>query len=150
MAGTAQKKKSASSKLRAVPDGAMLVRLCGRVGERLLVEHPTRGTLEALTTLALSADELNKAIEQRRRAVACVCDDTLVVTGLLQPLPPGNPEDVAKGEPFVINAPNGLVMRCGTSSIRIMPDGRILLRGKRIVSRAELYNQIVGGSIRLN
>lgn len=133
----------------AAPSSATsLVTICGRIGANLLVEHPSLGVVEASTTVCFDRDTLAAAIEGRRRGVALICDQQVVVTGLLQALPEPTPDDAR--EPLVIDSPHGIVLRCGTSSIRLLPDGRVVVRGKNIVSRAVQQQQLVGGVIRIN
>ncbi|MCA9706877.1 MAG: hypothetical protein KDK70_13575 [Myxococcales bacterium] len=129
-------------------ESSCFVTICGRMGDKLLVEHPAEGVLEALTTHSFDRATLAAAIEGRQRAIASRCEGQWVVTGLLRELPGAEREP--DHEPFVINAPRGLVLRCGQSVIRLTPDGQIVLRGKNIVSRARQHNQIIGGLIRLN
>ncbi|MDR2452584.1 MAG: hypothetical protein LBE85_12680 [Candidatus Accumulibacter sp.] len=43
-----------------------------------------------------------------------------------------------------------LTLRCGTSSLTLHSDGRVLLRGENILSEAEARNHIVGGSVDIN
>ena len=113
-----------------------------------LVEHPSLGVVEASTTVCFDRETLAAAIEGRRRAIALICDRQVVVTGLLEALPEPTPDE-AQG-PLVLDSPHGIVLRCGTSSIRLLPDGRVVVRGKNIVSRAVEQQQLVGGIIRIN
>lgn len=45
---------------------------------------------------------------------------------------------------------NEITLRCGESSLTLTKSGRILLRGKYIVSRASGTNRILGGSVQVN
>jgi hypothetical protein len=126
-----------------------LVTLCGRVGDRLLVEVPSQGIIEARTTLHFSRKALAAAIKARRQAVLVICGDVAVVTGLLEPLPTNERND-ADEEELVLNSAKGVVLRCGEASVRLTPDGRVVVRGKDVVSRAKRRNQISGGTVRLN
>jgi hypothetical protein len=138
---------------KGIPDGAMadgsVALLCGRVGDRLLLEHPSRGMIEARTTLRLSRKALASAIEERRQAVVVMCGEVAVVIGLLEPLPTS--DRVAQDdEELVLNSSKGVVLRCGEATVRLTPDGRVVVRGKDVVSRARRRNQISGGTVRLN
>lgn len=125
--------------------------LCGRVGDRLLLEHPVRGMIEARTTLRLTASELSQAIEQRRRAIVLDCEEVAVVIGLLEALPPAEELELeGDEEPLVLNSRKGVVLRCGEASVRLTPDGRVVVRGKDVVTRASRRNQVAGASVRLN
>ena len=43
-----------------------------------------------------------------------------------------------------------VVLRCGPASIRLTPDGRVTIRGTRILSRADGPNRVQGASVELN
>ena len=51
---------------------------------------------------------------------------------------------------IVIEAGDGLTFRCGEASIRITRDGKIVIRGEHILSRAQGTQRIKGGSIAIN
>ena len=97
--------KRATAK-REVPEeatkGGSLATVCGRVGDRLLVEHPSQGIIEARTTLRFTRKALGSAIKARRQVVLMMCGDIAVVTGLLEPLPTNDKVD-ADEEELVLN-----------------------------------------------
>jgi hypothetical protein len=123
--------------------------LCGRVGDRLLVEDPERGIIEARTTVRLTHKALAAAIEARRQAVVVMCGELAVVTGLLEPLPSHSVSECEQEE-LVLNSPKGVLLRCGEASIQLTPDGRVLVRGKDVLTRARRRNHVVGAAVRLN
>jgi hypothetical protein len=147
---TAMKRGTARDALPDVvmTDGSLSI-VCGRVGDRLLVEHPTRGIVEARTTVRFTRKALAAAIKARRQALVVMCGGVAVVTGLLEPLPT-NDRVEADEEELVLNSSKGVVLRCGEASVRLTPDGRVVVRGKDVVSRAKRRNQISGGTVRLN
>lgn len=51
---------------------------------------------------------------------------------------------------LVIEANKSLTLQCGEGSITLRRDGRILIKGKEIVSRAEETNRIRGASVTIN
>lgn len=51
---------------------------------------------------------------------------------------------------LVVEARSGLTLRCGDGSITIRADGRILIKGKDLVSHARRVNRIKGGSVAIN
>jgi hypothetical protein len=53
-------------------------------------------------------------------------------------------------EELVICAANQLTIRCGESSITLTAAGKIILRGKYIVSRSSGVQRIKGGSVQIN
>lgn len=65
---------------------------------------------------------------------------------------PGKPKpDVAvDGEKLIIDAKQEIVLRCGKSSITLKKDGKIVVRGTQITSRASAMNKIKGGAVSIN
>lgn len=61
----------------------------------------------------------------------------------------GEPLRIAHRE-IVIEAGDELTLRCGEASIRITRDGRVVIRGEHILSRARGTNRIKGGSVAIN
>lgn len=57
---------------------------------------------------------------------------------------------VLDGRELVLEADSALTLRCGKASITLTRDGRIVLRGTTVVSRATGVNRVVGGTIKLN
>lgn len=51
---------------------------------------------------------------------------------------------------LLLEAKKGLVLRVGEGSITIRADGKILIKGKDLVSHARRMNRIRGGSVSLN
>jgi hypothetical protein len=54
------------------------------------------------------------------------------------------------GDELVIEARKSLTLRVGDGSITIREDGRILIKGKDLVSHAKGMNRIRGGSVSIN
>ncbi len=59
-------------------------------------------------------------------------------------------EAVVDGETVVFQAENEIVLQCGEASITLTRAGKILIRGKYVLSRSSGVNRIKGGSIQLN
>ena len=51
---------------------------------------------------------------------------------------------------LVLEAKNNLILKCGDGSITIRADGKILIKGKDLVSHAQRVNRIKGGSVAIN
>lgn len=43
-----------------------------------------------------------------------------------------------------------VVLRCGPASIRLTPDGRVTIRGTRVLSRSDGPNRVQGATVELN
>jgi len=54
------------------------------------------------------------------------------------------------GERLQFNAKKEMVFRCGKSSITLTQAGKIILRGKYLLSRSSGVNRIKGGSVQIN
>ncbi|MGH0034598.1 MAG: DUF6484 domain-containing protein [Myxococcota bacterium] len=57
---------------------------------------------------------------------------------------------VVDGQRLVFDANQEIVLRCGKSTLILRRDGKVLVRGSNLVSRASETNRIKGGSISLN
>lgn len=79
-----------------------------------------------------------------------------VITGLLKSSEASDARRVRRarveltGRELVLDADAELTLRCGKSSITLTRDGKIVLRGRNLVSRASAVNRIRGGTIALN
>ncbi|MFL0809009.1 MAG: DUF6484 domain-containing protein [Agarilytica sp.] len=54
------------------------------------------------------------------------------------------------GEKLVLEGKEEVVLKCGSSSISLNKNGKIVLRGKYLVSRSSGVNRIMGGSVQVN
>lgn len=69
------------------------------------------------------------------------------------PRRPAARPDAPSGEPpdeLVLTAAKQLTIRCGESSITLTAAGKIIIRGKYIVSRSSGVQRIKGGSVQIN
>lgn len=80
-----------------------------------------------------------------------------IILGLLQPPPAplrlaeAPPlEAVVDGRRVVLEAEDEIVLRCGPASITLRRNGRVVVRGAYVETRAEGVNRIKGGSVRIN
>ena len=63
-------------------------------------------------------------------------------------LSPANPRPEL--DELIIKARKNLTIECGEGSITLRGDGKVLIKGKDLVSRAQRMNRIKGGSVALN
>jgi hypothetical protein len=68
------------------------------------------------------------------------------------PRPETRPEetDAQLPDELVIEAKHSLTLRVGEGSITIREDGKILIKGKDLVSHAKRLNRIKGGAVQIN
>lgn len=71
----------------------------------------------------------------------------VLVLGRIQPALPTADVD---GERLVLEAEKEIVLRCGKSSITLTADGRVNVKGKQLLSRADGQNRVQGASVQLN
>lgn len=51
---------------------------------------------------------------------------------------------------LVLEATSSMVLRCGESSVTLREDGRVVVKGKDVVSHAARLNRIRGGAVSIN
>ena len=61
-----------------------------------------------------------------------------------------NRDVIVDGQRLVFDAKQEVLLRCGKSTISLQRDGKVLIRGSHLVSRASGQNRIKGGNINLN
>ena len=74
-------------------------------------------------------------------------DERGVVLGRIGPRIAARPE---APDELVIEARKNLTIRCGEGSITFREDGKILIKGRDLVSRAQRNIRLKGGSVALN
>lgn len=55
-----------------------------------------------------------------------------------------------KGKSIEIIAEDKLVIQCGEGKITIGPDGTVIIRGQRVLSRAKGVNKVKGAAVQIN
>jgi Domain of unknown function (DUF6484) len=128
-----------------------------------LVDFPSNpfGPLPARSTVTLLGEMLNV---EREVLLAFAENDPQqpIIVGLIQEQPllptppigkhePRSPLEVSTdGRMFTVTAYSELRFRCGESSITLRRDGKIVIQGVSILSRAKVCNRIKGGSVQIN
>lgn len=165
-AGVTEESTSAAESGRI--EGVVIGRLVrGGPTAEVLVEYPgnpTGGPLSAVSTAETSSDDVDRDV-----ALAFQGGDPgkPVMLGFLEHPRPlevavdaGEPEaDGSAGselearvddERLVLSAEKEIVLRCGRSSITLTRAGKILIRGRYLLSRSAGVNRIKGGSVQIN
>ncbi|MHC4469337.1 MAG: DUF6484 domain-containing protein [Planctomycetota bacterium] len=138
-------------------EGVVIGRLAGltEAGEAL-VEYPgseDSGAVRARACVALDRHHLGRQVALMFEG----CDPTKpfvvgLVTAALGPGPEANPPIVAErdGERLVLSAEDEVVLRCGKASITLTKAGKVLIKGKYVLSRSSGVNRVKGGSVQIN
>jgi len=74
----------------------------------------------------------------------------LIVGRLVEPARGAPPQILRDGELVRVTGGERIELRCGRASLIMEKDGRITLRGTRVISHASGTNRIRGGSVQLN
>ncbi len=136
----------------------------GTVGVQLA---GTPGSRPARLGVPLSAQQLLAAANAGRAAILAFenGDPALpIVVGLMQPAArrqagpsPGAPESAAQevhaevdGRRVRIAAQDEIVLECGSASITLRRNGRVVIRGDYVETSSEGTNRIKGGQVRIN
>jgi hypothetical protein len=123
---------------------------------------PALGPVTARTTLALEASAMQEAATQRRSALLAFENESAqlpIVVGLIAPPAVAKLEaEVATtkidalvdGKRVSLDARDEIVLRCGQASITLRRNGRVVIRGTYVETRAQGTNRIKGGDVRIN
>ncbi len=131
---------------------------------RLLVDYPGNpfGPLRARTTIVLDPTELTRAVGEQRAALLLFEEGDPgrpIIVGLLHDqMPTKTPTTVdpqkveveADGKRVEVEAADELVLRCGQASLVLRRNGRVIIRGTYVETRAKGVNRIKGGSVQIN
>lgn len=72
------------------------------------------------------------------------------VLGRVGPPEPGEVAGPDGVKETVVRARGRLTLQCGAASITLSEDGKVLIKGVDVLSRATVSNRIKGGSVRIN
>jgi hypothetical protein len=74
-----------------------------------------------------------------------------IVIGIIQPAAPRRTFEVsADGHSVTLSANESIALKCGEASVTLSRDGKVVIRGKHVVTHASGVNRIRGGSVELN
>jgi hypothetical protein len=125
------------------PDSGVLVELSS-----------TREIVLAESLVAFTEAELDHAAAERRAVLLTFEEGDRqkpVIIGLVAPVPARPaPKPGASDEVVLIRGRDSIQLRCGAASITLRKDGKIVLRGSYVISRATKENRIAGGSVHFN
>jgi len=149
----------ASSSLERKPvEGIRLGNLVGLTGDGGFLVHfpnsPDNQPVRALAAVEIQEDRLGREV-----ALAFVDGDIQqpLILGFIQVAASEAASSESKlfevqqdDKRLVISAENELILKCGESSITLTKAGKVLIRGKYLLSRSSGPNRIKGGSVQIN
>jgi hypothetical protein len=137
-----------------------------------LVDYPENphGPLLARTVIPLSAEWADEAEHEVLLGFEAERTDRPIVIGLLEPLPLRATKGLPSAAPTRVEAPHAIpplhaqvdgkrvviegqdeiVLQCGQASITLRRNGRVVIRGTYVETRAAGVNRIRGGSVAIN
>lgn len=135
----------------------MLVAWIDGVGPQVTFDGAD-GPVVARTIMPLDAATVAAAIAQERQVLLAFDGgraDAPIIVGLLEPGPrtttPGHTVDATvDGQRVVVRGTDEIVLQCGLSSITLRRNGRVVIRGVEVETRASGTNKIRGGSVLIN
>jgi hypothetical protein len=126
------------------PDGSPRVDLSGRAG---------RGVL-ATTTVALGPYHVGRDVlvcfadsDQRRPVVVGVLQNQAEMKAAAEK---PQLDAIVDGERIVMTGKKEVILTCGKASIALTADGKIVVRGAKILSTAEGLHRIRGATVEMN
>ena len=123
------------------------------------VDYPgnPHGPLPARTILPLDATRVARAIAGSREVLLAFDaerSDRPIIVGLLEPAggaaAEAPSEALIDGKRVVLEGKDEIVLKCGAASITLRRNGRLVVRGAYVETRAEGVNRIKGGSVKIN
>jgi hypothetical protein len=122
-------------------DGSILVTVPGDPPLRLVCDFLQTADAPALALCA--GDEVLVSLPRG-------LDDRGCVLGRIGPYRRPEPPEAADNRHVVIEAEKDLQLKCGPASVTLHQDGKVLIQGLDVVSRAKRNQRIKGGSVQIN
>lgn len=138
-------------------EGVQLARLVGAAGGGLLVRLATSSSpVVARSTVSFSASALADAVAREAEVLLLFAKDdpAPIVVGVLHAAPElaqdATREALVDGKRVTIEGHDEVVLQCGKASITLRRNGRVVIRGTQLESRARGVNRIRGGAVEIN
>ena len=120
----------------------------GPVAARLL-----NGCMDGIDTSSLTGMTVLLAFDEDPRPVVLgrVIDKLDPETSSRVAIPQSDEQEVTvDGRKVVLEGKKEVALRCGRSEIVLRADGKVLIKGTQVVSRATRTNALKGGTVRIN
>jgi hypothetical protein len=109
-------------------------------------QHPACG-VRARTCVSLRQSDIGRTVVLAYNAPS---QELPIVLGLVMSPQERSAEVEIDSKTIVLAGHETIVLRCGDASITLNRDGKVVIRGKHIVTHASGVNRIRGGSVQLN
>lgn len=143
-----------SSETKASASGLIIGSFVGIDGGRLLVDYPgnSRGPVAARSTLTHFPDPAPPVASGVRVLLAFAEIDpaTPILIGFLTETWPVHANEAPLRRRLSLTAAEEIEIGCGESSIVLKADGTLIIKAKRISSRARESNKIKGATVNIN
>ena len=137
--------------------GARVARVVGVQDATLLVELAGHGVLRARVAVPLTTVQADAAVTGRAEAIVVFADgdgERPVVVGLVQAefAEPVKTSSEARidGKRVVLEGKEEVVLKCGEATLTLRANGKVVIRGAYVETRARGTNRIKGGSVQIN
>lgn len=123
---------------------------------RLFVDFPGNLAGPVAAKLAVSAMEIADVVDRAEPAeILLVFENNdpalpIIVGTVRDRLPSDGIEIYVRGRRIAIDADEEVELRCGEAKVRITRDGKVVVLGNDVVSRARRQNRIKGGTVNIN
>jgi hypothetical protein len=117
---------------------------------------PADPAVPARLAMRASRERIETAIAERQQAVVVFehGDRTRpIIVGLIEPLAPTDAalvEADVDGRRVRLTAEDEIVLQCGSASITLRRNGRVVIRGAYVESHSQGTNRIKGGQVQIN
>ncbi len=109
-------------------------------------DNPRKIPLSARSTVVLGKQDIGSEVALLFEDTSSLCP---IVIGLIQP-PVTDLTATVDDEVVVLQAKERIELCCGKAKIVLTKDGKILIKGKDVMSRSEGPNRLKGASIQIN
>lgn len=110
----------------------------------------SKGDYQQPVIMGFIYSPLNDLLDNFSFMQADALPSTEVTEHVVDPIMHGHEALTVDGKRVVLEGKEEIVLKCGEASITLTKTGKILIRGKYLLSRSSGVNRILGGSVQIN